>query len=754
MFLEKPIMRLKAFHRSFCYLALGLSFFACATRSKQSRKSSTETNVGNTTTIVRDKINPKSIEQPQFAILEMNICKSDKGVFLDAKPPNDEKVDYFEFKNCLKDDPNHCTQGAFVDQSPLIGPEAQKPETHQISIRSCIDENHSTDQGELCSQWSEAKNYDFPVSSQSTLTLVKQQNNTRELMTTLCLELQKEMNGYLLEVKDSKGVLKTLVQQHLAYIGINGCRDLLLSKVLKVSEELNQLFPQDTAKDNPTNSTSTNTTATQAQIIVQNQNRNLIEGAVFLALGGTGTIISLVHMVNAWKKTLTENGQILANEILELEKKQKAIQAATLESDIKDLGMKQDVLKLLERFELISDADLDGNLAAKKELIRGLDGATPIQSILDTVTQGAKNPDATDINSRIRQKFAIILLLGTSKHELQQTAAFIDSLTKSPPASPEDFWKRVQDLFTDLNARSPVARTGWSAWLPGAGEVYSPPPKVSELPPQSPGKESSIPAHQLFEELYYLYEARDLILKHGTPVAAGAGVGAARPPHLLAIDALQGSMDQKAKALKKVKQSWADYMKQLSAAGATGAVKGGAIGAALGGGTAGLAEYLISPFGISPLKAQAAAAGGGVGAIVGAGQALWEKHKELQGATWTPEQREILDGKRAKTLAEAQKARDQLLRDINDLHTIKQGDFRAENGKRSFGIKVKAAAPWLVAASISSVTAALGARELSLADDSPENRFLSKYRTIYKQAKVLQEKYTGTLTQLLSGDCQ
>lgn len=212
-----------------CIAALLAS--SCAKRHKISDVETEREEEGRGFGTTRQPVDPKTLTNQTLKITETSVCNKTANVqklaTLTAASP--QEVDYFEIKSCLNSRAD-CSNYVFLGEELYLAPGAGQ---YNLSIRSCIDSNHTTNPGEVCGPWKEPPTaYTFPENTSRVKKLVNDQVEARKQMVGVCERFRDTMRTYIKNEKDDKSKLKPIVEGYLKNVGVNTCVSMLLSNEL------------------------------------------------------------------------------------------------------------------------------------------------------------------------------------------------------------------------------------------------------------------------------------------------------------------------------------------------------------------------------------------------------------------------------------------------------------------------------------------------------------------------------------------
>lgn len=690
-------MNRKYFHHMFYYAVMLVFVCSCATKRKSSSSSpsSPPTEISALADLPgRPLIDPSTLKVPTVNMISQPICKQDTALVLNVTNP-DSNADYFIYKLCPKGGKaSDCTLAEFLDYSPVIHPGAGGDYT--ISVRTCIDPNHSQDPKMLCGAWSSEQAYTFAPPTAAAANLLKQQTALLNKMTATCQKIRDEMGAFLAAM-DPKDPLADVVRQSLAYIGPNACRELLLSDYLNIADQIADIASPAPAPSSQQSQTQTQTdTQTAGQTIVyQTQQRQpqLLTGLVFVLLGSAGFVTGGVMAVRTFKNTVSkdsfEKGQALFAE----QKKLKAVQVVNYNVEIADLynlGRQLTTgggdLAPIDRFDAQIDQALDKSLK-DWGFPNGIDALLPDERAA---------LEALKLNPNDRVAGAKLVAAD----------------------------KRLYDTFGYLDVR--VAQWRLGADVPTFGDEFK----------------------SLLRQKTQLIKAHAAKADYEKRVADAAAKVPGAKPAVIDTTWLEAEIRQRMTARDKIQTDWAadmeSYKKALAGGFKRGALQGGIAGAGLGA----LIGHFMNPIGFGGL--QGVLAGGAAGGLLNGGvqglMDVYEKYKELAPPFTDQQLREFASNK---------EFRKQQMEQLAAKEVKAREEFEAsEKSPANYKAKLGAAAPWLAGAAISGIVAVVGARELALGDTtSPTDKFLKNYAALYKQGQSINNNYNNNFSKLLSGAC-
>lgn len=658
----------------------------------------------------RDPVDPHKLPAPTFKLETMTLCASDKApLVLLAEPTAGDLRDFSQYQVCSDRDSKTCSTGSMLVQSPVLP--TTEAGSYKIRVRSCVEDKHRAG-SDSCGNWSDEKTYSSAGLNPTTTRLINKQLDLRDAMTKVCEDIQSSMTLYLQQETNTSEPLRNEVKKHLDLVGKNNCLDFLLSQDLRLLDALSQLI--DAGKEpTQTGTVVTNNTYTQ-------RSHSLVEGGLFLGLGGAGLLLSLPKTYLAIRDTLGKKSAEIAKLIINLEKKKNAAEIAYLDVQVKAVTD----LKFYMEQKPITDPD-----AAVKQI-------------------------ATDITAK--------------QQEIENTLARLKELwnTNPVPESDRADWQKKIISSVEVHVKSGNSDLVWEAFRTLEAE-YSAKYRVEgwfvkqpALPGGDGGKfhgsDRGSP-ETIYEDLFNHMKKKAELERLSEAKAVYDKWLVENPVHTFPagtardLSFIIGHL-QKQKDILDISFGWRVWAatKAINRAAAAGALQGAVVGGVGGG----LLGEVFGSFGAGPGRFAGAGAGAGIGA---AAKGLWDGTKEgwrrfldELPLDWTSEEKAKLD-------SDSLQDREALKKEIETKISEREGEKMKDSLLSADSLKAKAAAalPWFGVMLASSAMTALGARDtLTLVDANPKANFLKKYQELYLRGEDIQEQYAQTWSALTSPSCK
>ena len=325
----------------------------------------------------RPLVDVNTLAAPGAKLSGQNVCSvgstSDQVLRIQVHP--ESPYDSFRARLCVEGEMGQCTEtGGFLDPNYLV--HAPAPGTYDVQVRGCLDANHAKDPKNLCGNWYSVGTYNFTELSPQAQNRMNQRSSLRDQMTAVCKAIERDMRTFVKQEKDPANKLKPMVVHDLAIVGNDTCRELLLSPELAVINDLADLL--NSTKQTP-----------GIEIVINNQ--SFVMAYILMAGGILGTAASGYQAYQTFQKTVTKKAREYANEILQLERKQRILQVMEYKEQI---DLKQKTLDFLdekgEKPDVSVDTSLEDNEREIKALITEIETKHKVDlSIKDYLT----NPD-------------------------------------------------------------------------------------------------------------------------------------------------------------------------------------------------------------------------------------------------------------------------------------------------------------------------------------------------------------------------
>jgi len=640
----------------------------------------------------RPLLAPQSLQVPQLTLSPYSVCQGQDAVLMNVQ--TNDQADALQVNLCSAS--GDCSASSFLDPSYLVG--VPTAGVYNLSVRACLDPNHTTDTNNLCSPWSATQSYKFKQDNPGAVKALQEHSQLRNDMYAVCQNLRKTMSNYLASNPDRTNPVTIIVENHLNMVGLDACTELLLSPELALLEDIQQ-------NQNASNNTAPALSSSASKSLESRQTA-LTVGLVFLTLGTAGTVASGLKIYLSMKNTVTQKSKDLAIQILTLQKKANLFKVKEYELEIAEIQQLQ--------------KELDNPVISEENAF-----------------------DPTSMNDRVQAGLdRVVSSWSKSKIDIAgQLQPFIDK------NDPEGLWNKITELHTQLN-------TGLK-WYNFGYEDPGPKPGTAAQAVE----QAAFEMHQgyepsSFQALYELVDHRATVNEVLQKVKACLGPDCKLVNKADVIASLNARVNMLVEKKSGIEVTWKRYVVDLATSAFHAGYEGAKVGAFVGGVGAALVGKLMSPLGWVSLKdvGKGAVYGGGVGGAAGAVKGFIDKYQELKTPIFTSEEQEIM--------AQNNKgAAQEKISSLEDDIRAKQAEASVE-GRSPSTIKEKlsAALPWIGTMLISTVATTVGSQQIAVASenlvDNPQDDFISAFNVLYDQGQVIRQKYQDNLNQLLTGSCQ
>ncbi len=669
-------------------------------------------------------VDPKTLSTPAVSVKDQSVCKTDKALLLNADVKS-SPVDYFQAKICAKNSTN-CSYVNFMGNDLILG--EQPAGEYDISIRSCLDPNHSTDPQNVCNDWSNPTPYVFGNLSADTMRGVNQLSDIREHVLKVCKDMQNEMQTYV-DASQPGDTLRNVLKENLNTMGVNTCRDFLLSDQLQVLEAV--------AQSNLQGAPSASLPVGQVNL---NIHSSFTEGLLLLSVGALGSGVGGYQAYRTLETTYLQSYHTLVDEIIEMDKK-------SIQLDIENYKMQ---VKLLEDLKKVAgelpNKLVEGDVTRSGELTLETGNARLDEAVNNKIEACLDQWEFANKDAAIRWRYEEgIFNRNEIKGRLQSLAGegkFDELLT---------YMKSTENKLK-AKRQAPEGSKSWASYLVGENlDVKIELSSADSLLWKDYTQFQKLARIVEFREEYKY--ARNQIAELKDVKDPQVNLNLRRKPlvdHLqLRIDAL----NQEIHAINKYRVGLLDY---------AGAAAGGLVrGAATGGGVAAVGGVAAGLHNLLPMH-YLMAGGAGVGGLIGMSNDVSALRAYAKDPSWSPAEVAIRDAPDIVGM----KQRNILIAELKTKMSVKEGAKSWESVK-SIPKKMAFAAPWVGLMAFSGFIAYSGGKEMcqsnmdcashfALADTNSQSAldtFITTYTKSFREAQFLYAQYVITKDQLNYGTC-